>query len=50
MMNEKRDENFRFIRKGVVGSYKDDMSPEYIKKFDDWIKVQLQDSDFKFQE
>lgn len=26
-----------FIRKGVVGGYKDDMSPEYIKKFDEWF-------------
>jgi hypothetical protein len=26
-----------FIRKGVVGGYRDDMSAEYIKKFDDWI-------------
>lgn len=26
-----------FIRKGVAGGYKDDMSEEYIKKFDDWM-------------
>lgn len=26
-----------FIRKGVVGGHKDEMSPEYIKKFNDWV-------------
>ena len=26
-----------FIRKGVVGGYKDEMSPEFIKKFDNWL-------------
>jgi hypothetical protein len=26
-----------FIRKGVVGGHKDEMSADYIKKFDDWM-------------
>lgn len=25
-----------FIRKGVVGGYQEEMSPEYVKKFDEW--------------
>jgi hypothetical protein len=26
-----------FIRKGKAGGYKDDMSEEWVKKFDDWM-------------
>lgn len=26
-----------FIRKGIAGGYKDEMSTEYIKKFDEWF-------------
>lgn len=26
-----------FIRKGKVGGHKDEMSEEYIKKFDEWM-------------
>ncbi|KAJ6638675.1 Luciferin sulfotransferase [Pseudolycoriella hygida] len=28
--------DFRFIRKGIVGSYREEMSQEYIDKFDEW--------------
>lgn len=42
------DETFRFIRKGTVGSYKEDLSAEYIKKFEDWTKENLK-SDFTFK-
>ncbi|XP_055676908.1 sulfotransferase 1B1-like [Lutzomyia longipalpis] len=39
----KHDDNFRFIRKGQIGSYRDDMSPEFIEKFDNWLKEKLND-------
>lgn len=26
-----------FIRKGVAGGYKNEMSTEYIRKFDEWF-------------
>ncbi len=31
----KKQEKSDFIRKGVVGGYKNEMSEEFIKKFDD---------------
>lgn len=45
-----KDADYKFIRKGKVGAYKEEMSEEYIKKFDDWIEENLKDSDFKFRE
>lgn len=48
---------FRFIffdsshcRKGKVGGYRDDLTPEWIQKFDEWTKEHLKDIDFKFLE
>lgn len=35
MKHERRTD--RFIRKGVIGGHKDDMPPQFIKKFDKWI-------------
>lgn len=43
-------ESFSFIRKGVAGSHKKEISPEYEKKFDEWIRENLKNSDFKFVE
>ena len=40
------DDNCRFIRKGETGGWKKVMSEEYIKKFDDWTRDKLQDTDF----
>lgn len=28
----------KFMRKGKVGSYKDEMTPEMVRKFDAWIE------------
>ena len=41
---------FTFIRKGVIGSHKDEMSEKYIEKFDKWIENGFKNSDFKFIE
>ncbi|XP_055676913.1 luciferin sulfotransferase-like [Lutzomyia longipalpis] len=40
---ETPDEDFKFIRKGQVGAYRDDMSQEIIEKFDNWLKEKLND-------
>lgn len=37
-----------FMRKGKIGSYKDEMSKEYEKKFDDWIQKSLEGKDHRF--
>lgn len=42
-----------FMNKGVVGNYKDKMSAEWIKRFDDWtcqekIRYGLTDKDFPY--
>lgn len=33
-----------FLRKGQVGSHKEEMSPEYIKKFDEWIAENIKNT------
>lgn len=40
----------RHCRKGKVGGYRDDLSAEWIEKFDVWTAEQLRDSDFKFSQ
>ena len=42
--NEICDPTFKFIRKGQVGAYKEDISQEYNEKFDEFMKK----SNFKF--
>jgi hypothetical protein len=42
--------NFRFIRKGAVGSFKEELNDGYIKRFDTWITNSLRNTDFKFRE
>lgn len=32
------DPKGHFVRKGIVGGYKEEMSEEMIKKFDEWIE------------
>ncbi|XP_031617061.1 sulfotransferase 1 family member D1-like [Contarinia nasturtii] len=39
---------FQFFRKGKAGGFVDEMSEEYIKKFDEWTAENLKYSDFKF--
>lgn len=43
------DPEFRFLRKGKVGSYVDDLNEDQIQKLDEYIDKVLQDSDFKFK-
>lgn len=50
LFNVPEDETYNFINKGVVGSHKEELSPEYKKKFDEWIQSNLENSDFKFLE
>lgn len=38
----------RFIRKGVSGSFKNEMSPEMIEMFDKRTSEALKDTDFRF--
>lgn len=36
------------MRNGKSGSFATDMSPELIKKFDDWTRIECANSDLKF--
>ena len=36
-LNSKIDKDYKFIRKGVVGGYKNEMSNDYIEKIDEWF-------------
>ncbi|XP_015110400.1 amine sulfotransferase [Diachasma alloeum] len=38
--------NAEFIRRGQVNQWKTEMTPEILKKFDDWISKNLKNSDF----
>lgn len=33
---------FSFFRKGTAGGYRDEMSSEYVKKFDEWQRKHTQ--------
>lgn len=44
--NEKTNNNF--LRKGKVGSHKEEMSPAMIKKFDEWIAENTKNTNIKF--
>lgn len=37
-MTIKKTITFRFIRKGIVGAWKEELSPDLISKLDAWIK------------
>lgn len=43
------DPEFKFLRKGKVGTHRDELNENQISKLDDWIEKKLKDSDFKFQ-
>ncbi|XP_031628691.1 sulfotransferase 1 family member D1-like [Contarinia nasturtii] len=40
--------DYQFFRKGKAGGFFDEMTENYIKKFDEWTTVHFKDSDFKF--
>ncbi|KAM7356302.1 sulfotransferase 1 family member D1-like [Cochliomyia hominivorax] len=42
--------DFEFMRRGVVGSYKDELSPAVQKKMDDWIAENLRRFKVKFED
>lgn len=35
-LNNNSDNNFQFMRRGVVGSHKDELTEDQIKRIDDW--------------
>ncbi|XP_059622330.1 luciferin sulfotransferase-like [Phlebotomus argentipes] len=39
--NTKKDDDFNFIRKGQIGTYRQEMSAEMIERFDKWIEERL---------
>ncbi|XP_055705667.1 luciferin sulfotransferase-like [Phlebotomus papatasi] len=41
VVNRKKDDSYNFIRKGKVGSYREEMTPDMIKKCNNWIKERL---------
>ncbi|KAK9511798.1 hypothetical protein O3M35_000391 [Rhynocoris fuscipes] len=40
--------HLRFIREGKSGGWKNALSPETVKRFDDWSREYLQDTDFPY--
>jgi hypothetical protein len=36
------------MRKGKVGSYKEEISPEYVEKMNDWLRKSLKDKEHRF--
>lgn len=40
----------RFLRKGKVGSYHDELSDNQIRKLDEWTEKMTKDTDFRFKE
>ncbi|XP_058066589.1 luciferin sulfotransferase-like [Anopheles bellator] len=49
-MNGREGEHFEFMRKGIVGDHRNELSEEYIAKFDRFLEKQLAGSDFKYDE
>jgi predicted DNA-binding transcriptional regulator len=47
LLSEVKDKT-AFMRKGKIGSYKDEMPEEYIKKFDEFIQKSLENVDHRF--
>ncbi|XP_062549710.1 luciferin sulfotransferase-like [Armigeres subalbatus] len=42
--------DFKFMRKGQVGGYKDELPAEFIEKFSVFVEQQLKGSDFRYRE
>lgn len=40
--------NFRFIRSGKINSFEQDMSEDFVSRFDEYEKTITEGSDFKF--
>ncbi|XP_062564653.1 luciferin sulfotransferase-like [Armigeres subalbatus] len=49
-MNGRKGDTFEFMRKGLVGDYKNELSPELIVRFDQYIEKELKESDFRFEQ
>lgn len=43
------DQSYRFMRKGKVGTYRDELNENQLKKLDDWVKQMETESDFRFK-
>lgn len=39
--------NGKFLRSGTVGKYKEELSPETVKKLDEWIKENISGTSFE---
>uniref|UniRef100_A0A182QHY4 Sulfotransferase domain-containing protein n=1 Tax=Anopheles farauti TaxID=69004 RepID=A0A182QHY4_9DIPT len=46
----KVDDNFEFMRKGQVGSHRQELSKEYIERLDAYIERNLKETEFSFYE
>lgn len=42
IFNMEKDNNFTFIRKGKVGSFREEMPAEWIEIFDNWIHERIE--------
>ncbi|XP_055713131.1 luciferin sulfotransferase-like [Phlebotomus papatasi] len=49
LTGEAKTEDFSFIRKGQIGSFRELLSPDLEMKFNKWTEKELQNTDFKFQ-
>ncbi|XP_065090939.1 sulfotransferase 1B1-like [Ochlerotatus camptorhynchus] len=49
-MNGRKGEKFEFMRKGQVGDYKNELSAEFIERFDRYIDEKLCGSDFRYEQ
>lgn len=43
-LNNNSESSFQFMRRGIVGSHKDELTPEQIKKIDDWSAKFLEEA------
>ncbi len=48
-VNKSKEIGPGFIRKGVVGDWRNHFSEEANKEWDEWIEEELEGSDFRFQ-
>lgn len=47
--NPVNDGTYTFIRKAKVGAYKEELSPHYVRRIDEWTSEALKQTDFKFR-
>uniref|UniRef100_A0A1L8E4W8 Putative estrogen sulfotransferase-like protein n=1 Tax=Nyssomyia neivai TaxID=330878 RepID=A0A1L8E4W8_9DIPT len=43
-VNPKKDKDFSFMRKGKIGSYREEMTPDMIQVFNEWIKRRVSEN------